>query len=204
MKLSGISLLLVAMILSVSQSACEAKRAAKDWSKMNLEDLEKQWEGGDDDEELRTEQQIKFEKLERRRKEAQANAGKFDPRSFASMDATEIGAFAAGQKDVAGPIMLFAQVGSGESREMKDVGSRDESVSKEETENIGSRFQQLAQLGSLDVSVYTIDSGSLLVSSQRGWEGKEILDFLLSRPEVSKVTWNSQDFFPPKDGVEEL
>lgn len=47
---------------------------------MNLQDLEKQWEGGDDEEELRTEEQIKFEKLERRRKEAQVDANKFDPR----------------------------------------------------------------------------------------------------------------------------
>ncbi|CAM9541601.1 unnamed protein product [Hapterophycus canaliculatus] len=187
------------------QTACTGKRSAKDWSKMNLEDLEKQWEGGDDEEELKTEEQTKFEKLERRRKEAQITAGKFDPRSFASMNAAEIGAISAGQKDAAGPTMLFAQVVSGRFGEPDGGGGGgDESVSKEDTEKIGSRLQQLAQLGSLDVSVYTLDSGSILVSSQRGWEGKEILDFLLSRPEVSKVTWNSQDFFPPKDGEEQL
>lgn len=47
---------------------------------MDLDDLEKQWENGDDEEELRTEQQTKFERLERRRKEAQENGGTIDPR----------------------------------------------------------------------------------------------------------------------------
>lgn len=30
----------------------------------------------------------------------------------------------------------------------------------------------------------------------------QILDFLLSRPEVSKVTWNSKEFLPPTDAQE--
>lgn len=47
---------------------------------MDLNELEKQWEDGDEEEELKTEEQAKFENLERRRKQAQANAGKFDPR----------------------------------------------------------------------------------------------------------------------------
>lgn len=50
------------------------------------------------------------------------------------MSAAEIGAMSAGHKDVAGPTMLFAQVGPegfGES----DGGGGDGSVSKEETES---------------------------------------------------------------------
>lgn len=47
---------------------------------MDLNELDKQWEDGDEEEELKTEEQAKFENLERRRKQAQANAGKFDPR----------------------------------------------------------------------------------------------------------------------------
>lgn len=31
----------------------------------------------------------------------------------------------------------------------------------------------------------------------------QVLDFLLSRPEVTKVTWNSKDFLPPV-GEDEL
>lgn len=34
--------------------------------------------------------------------------------------------------------------------------------------------RQLAQLGGLELAVYAIDPGSVLVSTQRGWEGKEV------------------------------
>ena len=52
---------------------------------MNLDGLEKQWEDGDDLEELMTEQQAKFEGLEKRRKVAEASAGTFDPRQALSL-----------------------------------------------------------------------------------------------------------------------
>lgn len=47
---------------------------------------------------------------------------------------------AAGQKDMAGPTMLFAQVGSGGSRES---GDKDEPLSKPETEDLGGLLQQV-------------------------------------------------------------
>ncbi|CAM9280036.1 unnamed protein product [Laminaria digitata] len=191
-----LSMCLVAAVLC-SPRPCVGKRTAKDWGKMDLDDLEKQWEDGDDLEELKTEQQAKFERLEKRRKEAEASAGTFDPSMLNKMDAAEIGAMAAGQKDAAGPAMLFAQVGWGV--EGSGPGGEDGELSKEETDGIGGRLQHLAQLGGLELEVYTIGDGSVLVSTQKGWEGKEILDFLLSRPEVSKVTWNSKDFLPPSD-----
>ena len=45
---------------------------------MNLDDLEKQWEEGDDEDELKTEGEILREQLERRRKQAENT--KLDPR----------------------------------------------------------------------------------------------------------------------------
>lgn len=47
---------------------------------MNLDDLEKQWEDGDEEEELKTENQARFERLEKRRKAAAGPPGSFDPR----------------------------------------------------------------------------------------------------------------------------
>lgn len=35
-------------------------------------------------------------------------------------------------------------------------------------------ISQLAQLGGLEVTVYPIEQGSVLVSTQKGWEGKEV------------------------------
>ena len=53
---------------------------------MNLDDLEKQWEDGNDLDELKTGQQAKFERLEKRRKAAEASAGTFDPRQACLFD----------------------------------------------------------------------------------------------------------------------
>ncbi|CAM9829674.1 unnamed protein product [Ascophyllum nodosum] len=158
---------------------------------MNFDALEKEWEEGDDEEDLKTESQLEFERLERRRKEAAAASGSLDPSALNEMDAAEIEALAAGQKDVMGPTMMFATVesGLGEAGNPERVGA---TLTKEDTNG-------LALLGGLEVSVYAIEAGSVLVSTQRGWEGKKILDFLLSRSEVTKVTWNSKDFLPPAD-----
>ena len=46
---------------------------------MNLDDLEKQWEDGNDLDELKTGQQAKFERLEKRLKVAEASVWTFRP-----------------------------------------------------------------------------------------------------------------------------
>lgn len=46
---------------------------------MNLDDLEKQWEEGDEENELRSEMEIEKERLERQRNKA-AKGKAFDPR----------------------------------------------------------------------------------------------------------------------------
>lgn len=66
-----------------------------------------------------------------------------DARStIGSMSSAQIAAMAAGQKDLAGPTMLFAQVGSGESAAIGD-NDKDEPLSKQQTEDLGSRLQQV-------------------------------------------------------------
>lgn len=47
---------------------------------MNLDDLEKQWEDGDEEEELKSEKQAEFERLERRRKAEEESATPLNPR----------------------------------------------------------------------------------------------------------------------------
>lgn len=59
------------------------------------------------------------------------------------MTAAQVGAMAAGQKDATGPTMLFAQVGSGGLGETAGSGYDDGPISKEETEKVGGRLQQV-------------------------------------------------------------
>lgn len=63
--------------------------------------------------------------------------------SLGSMTAAQVGAMAAGQKDATGPTMLFAQVGSGGLGETGGSGDDDGPISKEETEKVGGRLQQV-------------------------------------------------------------
>lgn len=65
---------------------------------------------------------------------------------FNDMNADQIGAMAAGQKDAAGPTMMFAQVSSSSSEASRGARTGDGgALSKEETDKLGGR---LAQVGS--------------------------------------------------------
>lgn len=57
------------------------------------------------------------------------------------MDAAQIGALAAGQKDATGPTMMFAKVGSGigETGQPERGGS---TITKEDTDDVAHRLQQ--------------------------------------------------------------
>ena len=58
------------------------------------------------------------------------------------MDAAEIGTMAAGQTDAAGPAMMFAQVGLGVKASVP--GGEGGVISKEETDDVGGRLQQVS------------------------------------------------------------
>lgn len=52
--------------------------------------------------------------------------------------------------------------------------------------------RQVAQLGSLEVSVYALDAGSILVSTQKGWEGKEVCTISCHRSTYVTVLTQSE------------
>lgn len=79
--------------------------------------------------------------------------------AFRNMGAAEIGAMAAGQKDAAGPTMMFAQVrsgfdarGGGAGRGGKDGedGDDEEKLTKEETDDVGGRLREVRCIGPFD------------------------------------------------------
>lgn len=64
--------------------------------------------------------------------------------TFGNMNAAQLGAMAAGQKDAAGPTMLFAQIesaGLGEADGGGGGSGGGEPISQEQTEAVGERFQ---------------------------------------------------------------
>lgn len=66
-----------------------------------------------------------------------------------NMGAADLGAMAAGHKDAAGPTMMFAQVGSGLPAAGDTGGGGghgEETISKEETDEVAGRLQQVGFL----------------------------------------------------------
>ncbi|CAM9979203.1 unnamed protein product, partial [Choristocarpus tenellus] len=106
----------------------------RDWSKLDFDKLDKDWELGDEEEELKTEEQVMFDHLERKKQMVQNT--RFDPRSIEKLSSKGVAMLAAGQNDMDTPTMMFAKVeGKG------DVGS--DSPTKEETTDIGSYLQKV-------------------------------------------------------------
>ena len=62
-------------------------------------------------------------------------------------------------------------------------------------------WKELLFTGGVECTPYDIEWDTILMTLQRGWNGFQMRDFLLSRDEVLKVTWDSKDYF--KEGVTE-
>ena len=61
------------------------KRASKDWSKVDLDAVGREWESGDEADELKTESQVYEEMIERRRA-ASEDGGWMDPAQITKLD----------------------------------------------------------------------------------------------------------------------
>ena len=56
--------------------------------------------------------------------------------------------------------------------------------------------RQLMFTGGLEVQVYNVEESKFLISLKKGWDGHQAKEFLLQRPEVAKVTWDSHEYAP--------
>ncbi|CAM9756480.1 unnamed protein product [Chrysoparadoxa australica] len=157
-----------------------------DWNKVDWDALEEQWEEGDEEADLATDQDELRQQIERRRKRGGVQLD-VSFSKLKDMSSDEVAAFSASQQqDQAGPAMVFAR--------LKPMTADGEVPAKEETELMAAHFRDLALVGGLKVTTYAVEAGSVLVTTPKGWEAKEVVDFLRQRPEVAKVTWNQQDF----------
>ena len=59
-------------------------------------------------------------------------------------------------------------------------------------------FPQAALMGGLEFQTFPMKTERIIISLEKTWESKKVVDFLLSRPMITKVTWNQKDYFPPE------
>lgn len=147
------------------------------WNKVNMMDIEKEWETGDAEEELEHE-------FEHARKVLAKKQPKFDMNDGASIQKaykSDPFAFSSG-----GGMMIFIDLNQ------KQVDGNDWST--EAIDLLCKSYASLLRSGSVVTTFYNIGENRMLVNTDKVWQTKEILKFLSHRPEVHSFTANSKTY----------
>lgn len=181
-------LLTVFLVVCTIQQLLAAKKQKTDWGKINWEALEREWEEGDDEQELKSEQEIQFEKLEMEKREYENQA--LDMSTLVGLTKDQARLRTTAFKDRSGPALMFVTISEKFS-------------TKEDIDHIATRIRSIAFSGGLHFSASLIDASAFLINTQKGWEGEAIVTLLLEQPE-----WNEQVFMAntlsASDGNEDL
>ena len=130
------------------------------YSKEELEALEKEWEDGDEEEDLLTEGQIKYREIEARRNQPMANMGSFDPSNPQEwLRQSKIGD--------GKPQMMFVTL-----RDPMPKGDKWEGVAltREKVTEVGGMWREQLLLGNVECTFYDIEDDKLLATLQTGWD----------------------------------
>lgn len=158
----------------------------KDWSKLDFNTLEKEWEVGDEDQELMEEYELTRKAHEMKNRENYK---------------TKKGAIKAARKDPfglnvgTGGTMMFAK--------LKKPLKRDFLWTNKEVDKIAGKWSQLLRSASMDVKVVNIgaqgnndvETGTLLLSLNTAWNTYDMMKIILNQEETDKVTLNNKDYF---------
>ena len=158
------------------------KNKRKNWSKVDFNTLEKEWEEGDDKRELAHDFELNREAHQKNSKKI--NKTKKGAQKSASDDPL-------GLNRGSGGTMMFAKLRQrGVAWTSKEIGL------------LAAKWSQLLRSASMDVRVVDIskqggledDTGTLLLSIDRAWNTYDMMKFTLNQPETAKVTLNSKDY----------
>lgn len=168
-----------------------AKKANKDWNKINIRDIEKGWESGDEQDELEEE----FDHIRKIQAMKQPKFDMNDGKSIQAAYKSDPFSFSGG-----GGQMVFIDLNDKQPNGAAWTDADEKLLSK--------KFAELMKSGSLPAVVYNIDPGRLLVNMEKPWQVKELLKFLAVQPEVKYFTVNnkqySQEEWAERDEDEEL
>ena len=158
------------------------KNKKKNWSKVDFNTLEKEWEEGDDKRELARDFELNREAHEK-------NSKKYKKTKK-------------GGQDSASNDPLGLNRGSGGTMMFAKLRERDVAWTSKEIGRLAAKWSQLLRSASMDVRVVDIgkqggvevDTGTLLLSIDRAWNTYDMMKFTLNQPETAKVTLNSRDY----------
>ena len=165
------------------------KRASKDWSKVDLDAVGREWESGDEADELKTESQVYEEMIERRRA-ASEDGGWMDPAQITKLDPKKLTDQMAHQQSDTGAAMLFVTL---TDKQMTGANKGDAWSEKAEQQFAGI-LTALLKTGGLNVQAYRIGERKLLLSTMTGWYGRDVVDFLTEQASVMNCVEISKTF----------
>ena len=153
-------------------------KGAKDWKKVNLDSVEKDWEDGDEEDELENE----YERLKRIQQSKMPRIDPNDPKSMQDLMKKDQFAMAGG----GGGSMIFVDL------KPKMLSGSD--WNKQEVDNLAAKWAHLIRTGSLAATVYNIDERQILFNVERAWMTKDVMKFISMQPEVESFTLQNKKY----------
>lgn len=149
---------------------------SKKWNSMNFNDLDKQWEDGDDQAEL----EMEFERIRQIQASKQPKLDMNDGAAIRKAVETDPFAFGGG----GGSMMIFVDL------------VKTKKWTKNEIDDLCKRYASLLRSGSVVAQTYNIGDDRLMVHIDKVWYTKETLKFLARQPDVESFTANSKTYKP--------
>lgn len=164
-----------------NQSQKKAK-GAKDWKKVNLDKVDKDWEEGDEEVELENE----YDRIKRIQQSKMPRVNMQDPNSMQNMAMKDPLAFSGGGGG--GGSMVFVDL------KLKMLSGAD--WNKNEVDKLAGKWAHLIRTGSVSATVYNIDERQILFNVERAWMTKDVMKFIALQPEVDSFTLQNKKYTP--------
>ncbi len=165
----------------VTEKKTEKKKSPpnqpKNWNKINLNDVEKEWEDGDDKTLLEHEFEVNRRILAKKQPKFDMNDGASIQKAYKS----DPFAFSSG-----GGMMVFV--------DLKEKQPNGKDWTSGDVDLLSKKYASLLRTGSLPTTIYNIGDNRLLVNTEKTWQTKEILLFLARQEEISQFTANSKTY----------
>ena len=162
-------------------------KGAKDWKKINLDEVDKDWEEGDEEVELENE----YERIKRIQESKMPRVSMQDPNSIKNMAMKDPFAFSGG----GGGSMVFVDL------KPKMLSGAD--WNSNEVDKLAGKWAHLIRTGSVSATVYNIDVRQILFNIERAWMTKDVMKFIALQPEVESFTLQNKKYTPADFSDEE-
>lgn len=174
----------------VDKKPATRKVGSDKWKAIKIDDIEKNWEEGDEEEELESE----HARLERIRSQKRPKFDINDKESLKRAYKQDPSTFGTGE-GAAGTSMIFVDI--------KKDRKTGKPKSEKEVRTLASRWTSMLQAGGLLVQLYHPGDSTILFHVERGWLTKDVMKFVSEQREVESFTLN-QKKFTPKEYLQSL